>query len=216
MNITKNVKELIGELPTDVQLVAAAKGRRTDEILEAVEAGISIIGENYLQEVWPSYNIIDKRVKWHFIGHLQKNKVRKAVQYFDVIQTVDSSDLAIEISRKAQEQSKVMPIYVEINSGREPQKHGVYPENAETLIRSILSFAGIKVMGLMTMGPLCNKEEELQPFFAITKQVFDWIKRLDLPGVEMKYLSMGMSTSYKTALKEGANVIRIGTKIFEK
>jgi len=215
MTISDNVKNILSELPAGVQLVAAAKGRRTEDILEAVNSGITIIGENYLQDTEPVYAVLGGRVKWHFIGHLQKNKVKKAVQLFDIIETVDSSALALEISRKAQELNKIMPVFIEINSGREPQKHGVFPENAEALVKEISLFTGIKVMGLMTMGPVCDKSEELRSFFALTRQVFDRINRLNLPGVIMTCLSMGMSASYKIALEEGANIIRIGTNIFE-
>jgi PLP dependent protein len=215
MMITENVKRILNDIPCGVQLVAASKGRQPDEVLQAVAAGITIIGENYLQEAAELYAVLGNRVQWHFIGHLQNNKVGKAVRLFDMIETVDSPDLAAEISRKGRELNKIVPVLIEINSGREPQKHGIFPENAEILAREISKYQGIKVKGLMTMGPIGEKGEDLRPFFNLTRRLFDSLKELDLPGIKMEYLSMGMSDSYKTAIEEGANIVRIGTKIFE-
>jgi pyridoxal phosphate enzyme (YggS family) len=194
--------------------VAAAKTRRPEEILEAVEAGIEIIGENYVQEAEKAYEVVGIRAKWHFIGRLQKNKVKKAVRIFDMIETVDSSEIAEEINRRCGQLGKLMPVLIEINSGREQQKAGVFPEDVEELIKGISSFQNIKVMGIMTMGPSLGNPENSRPYFVETKKRFDKIKRLNLPGVEMKYLSMGMTNSYRIALEEGANVVRIGTRIF--
>ncbi|OGN94726.1 MAG: YggS family pyridoxal phosphate enzyme [Chloroflexi bacterium RBG_13_51_18] len=214
MSITENVKQLIAELPQDVKLVAAAKTRTPDEIAEAVAAGIGIIGENYVQEAEPAYQKIGNRVAWHFIGHLQKNKVKKAVTLFDMIETVDSVEIAAEIAKRCAQIVKTMPVLIEINSGREAQKAGVYPENAEQLISAIATMKNIRVTGLMTMGPLTMQAEELRPCFRETKVLFDRVKKLALPDVEMRYLSMGMTDSYKIALEEGANMVRIGSKIF--
>lgn len=195
-------------------LVAAAKTREPREIMEAIAAGIKIIGENYIQEADEAYRIIGNQVQWHFIGHLQKNKVKKAVAIFDMIETVDSLEIAVEIDKRCAQIKKTLPILVEINSGREPQKSGVYPENAEALIASISSLSNIRVTGLMTMGPPVGQPEDSRPFFRETRQLFDRIKKLALPDVEMKYLSMGMTDSYTIALEEGANIIRLGNKIF--
>ncbi|MHC1578970.1 MAG: alanine racemase, partial [Dehalococcoidia bacterium] len=119
-----------------------------------------------------------------------------------------------EIDRKCAQIDKIMPILVEVNSGREPQKSGVLPEDVEQLIREISRLRNVKVMGLMTMGPRFGNPEDSRPYFVETKRIFEKIKGLKLPNVEMKYLSMGMTNSYKVALDEGANIIRIGTKIF--
>ena len=201
-------------MPAGVQLVAAAKTREPNEILEAVEAGAEIIGENYVQESERAYEVIGNRAKWHFIGHLQKNKVKKAVRIFDMIETVDSLELAEEIDRRCAQTGKIMPVLMEINSGGEKQKFGVLPEDAEQLSRDISRLQNIKVMGLMTMGPQFGNPEDSRPYFVKTKKVFDAIDKLDLPNVEMKCLSMGMTNSYKVALEEGANTVRIGSKIF--
>jgi pyridoxal phosphate enzyme (YggS family) len=214
MGIKENIRKLLNELPRGAELAAAAKGRTPEEVLQAVEAGVRVIGENYVQEAETARAAIGGRAEWHMIGHLQKNKVKKAVALFDMIETVDSIGLAREIDRRCAEMGRVMPVLVEVNSGREEQKAGVLPENAEQLIKEISSLPNIRVMGLMTMGPRFGNPEDSRPYFVITRRLFDRIKALKLPDVEMKYLSMGMTNSYKIALEEGANLVRIGTKIF--
>ena len=214
MTITHNVNNILHELPPNVRLLAAGKSRSPEEVEEAVNAGITIIGENYVQEAGKAREAVGDRVEWHFIGHLQKNKVKKAVELFDLIETVDSIELAREIDRSCAPMGKEMPVLIEINSGREPQKSGVYPEKAEELVTEAATFQNIKVTGLMTMGPFQQNPDDLRPYFNQTKQLFDRISRLNLPGVEMKYLSMGMTDSYKIAIEEGANLVRIGSKIF--
>lgn len=212
--IEQNVSQILSELPAGVELVAAAKTRQPAEILEAAEAGVKIIGENYVQEAERAYEAAGNKVKWHFIGHLQKNKVKKAVRIFDMIETVDSSELAREIDKRCTQIGKVMPILIEINSGREEQKAGVLPEEAEQLIREISAYQNIKVMGLMTMGPFAGDPEDSRPYFVETRKIFERIEQLQLPNVDMRYLSMGMTNSYKIAIEEGANIVRIGSKIF--
>ncbi|MFC1950001.1 YggS family pyridoxal phosphate-dependent enzyme [Chloroflexota bacterium] len=217
MKVTKqNINQILSELPEGVRLVAAAKTRQPEEILEAIDAGVEIIGENYVQEAEMAYEVVGNRVKWHLIGHLQKNKVRKAVELFDMIETVDSIELAREIDKRCARPGKVMPVLIEVNSGREEQKTGVLPEEVEPLLREISAYQNIKVMGLMTMGPGFGNPEDSRRYFAETKKVFDRIKGLNLPGVEMKYLSMGMTNSYRVAIDEGANMVRLGSRIFGK
>jgi len=212
--IKDNVKQILAELPPNVELVAAAKTKTPQEILEAAEAGIKIIGENYVQEAAASFSVVGLRVKWHFIGHLQTNKVKKAIDIFDMIETVDSVDLALEIDKRCAAAGKIMSILIEINSGEEDQKFGVRPADAEALIREIAAFRNIKLEGLMTMGPFEGDPENSRPYFKVTKNLYDQVKSLNLPGVDMKYLSMGMTNSYRVAIEEGANMVRIGTKIF--
>jgi pyridoxal phosphate enzyme (YggS family) len=214
MGIRENIGELLKELPRGVELAAAAKSRTPDEVLQAVEAGVKVIGENYVQEAEKARAAIGDKAAWHMIGHLQKNKVKKAVALFDMIETVDSVELAREIDKRCAEMGRVMPVLVEVNSGREEQKAGVLPENTEQLVREISRLPNVRVMGLMTMGPRFGNPEDSRPYFVITRQLFQRIKALKLPNVEMKYLSMGMTNSYKIALEEGANLVRIGTKIF--
>ena len=214
--IKKNVKKILDELPENVELVAAAKTRSPGEIEEAIRAGVKIIGENYIQEAEKAFEAIGKRVKWHFIGHLQKNKVKKAVKIFDIIETVDSYPLAYEINERCKQIDKIMPILIEINSGKEEQKFGIFPEDALDLIQKISPLPQLKIMGLMTMGPRFGNPEDSRPYFIETRKIFEKIKALNLPRVEMEYLSMGMTNSYKIAIEEKANMVRIGTLIFGK
>jgi len=215
MTIKESISMILNELPQGVKLVAAAKGRTAQEVLEAIEAGAEIIGENYVQEGERLYQIIGEKVEWHFIGHLQKNKVKRAVTVFDMIETVDSVEIAKEIDKRCGQIGKVMPVLIEINSGEEKQKFGVHPEYAKELIKEISGLQNIKVMGLMTMGPRFGNPENSRPYFVKMREVFEKIRRLNLPNVEMKYLSMGMTNSYKVAIEEGANIVRIGTMIFD-
>ena len=136
------------------------------------------------------------------------------VQVFDMIETVDSEDLAQEIDKRSRESGKIMPVLIEVNSGREEQKFGVYPENVREFVEKISGLKSIKVMGLMTMGPFTGDPEDARPYFAETKKVFDQLKNIAIPGSEIKYLSMGMTNSYRVAIEEGANMVRIGTGIF--
>ncbi len=214
MTVRENVLNLLNELPSGVELVAAVKGRQPQEIQEAIDAGVSIIGENYVQEAEALSRVITGCRQWHFIGHLQKNKVKKAAALFDMIETLDSLEIAHEIDKRCREINRIMPVLIEINSGRESQKSGVFPENAESLIRQISGLSHIRITGLMTMGPVVADPEQLRPYFAETRAVFENTRRLDLPNVQMKCLSMGMSDSYLIAVEEGATMVRIGTKIF--
>lgn len=214
MGIRENVKAILSELSQGVTLVAATKTRSPEEILEAAESGIEIVGENYAQEAETKYQVIGNRVKWHFIGHPQRNKIRKLVRFINMIETVDSLEVASEIEKRCALLAKVMPVLVEINSGRELQKAGILPEEAEGLIKKISEYTHLKVMGLMTMGPMFGDPEHSRPYFVETRKVFQKIKSLQIPNVEMRYLSMGMTNSYKVAIEEGANIVRIGTKIF--
>ena len=212
--IKERVRKILAELPEGVILVGAAKTRTPEEILEAVEGGLEVVGENYVQEAEKAIAVIGSRVKWHMIGHLQTNKAKKAVRIFDMIETVDSIKLAREIDKACAKLGKKMPVLIEINSGEEPQKSGVMPDEATSLIKQISTLENIRVMGLMTMGPFAGDPEEARPYFQKTKRLFDKLKEENIPNVEMRYLSMGMSNSYSVALEEGANMVRIGTKLF--
>ncbi len=212
--IKENIKKILEELPAGVQLVAAAKTRTVAEILEAIQAGLTIIGHNYVQEAERAFEAIGPKAKWHMIGHLQSNKAKKAVRIFDMIETVDSLKLAKAINKGCRDINKSMPILIEINSGEETQKAGVIPSDAVSLIKEISELENVSIMGLMTMGPFSGDPEDARPYFEKTRQLFDDIEQANLPGIEMKHLSMGMSNSYRVALEEGANLVRIGTRIF--
>jgi PLP dependent protein len=217
-SIGDNVKKLLQELPDGVELAAAAKERQPGEILEAIDAGIKIIGENYIKEAKQAYEATGRKVKWHFIGipQIEKHDLLriKNLEIFDMIETIDCLEIAEEVNKKCARLNKVMPILIEINSGTEPQKFGALPEEAPQLIKEISALSNLKIMGLMTMGPRFGNPERSRSYFKKTKMLFDKVKKMALPGVEMKYLSMGMTNSYKIAIEEGANIIRVGTKIF--
>jgi pyridoxal phosphate enzyme (YggS family) len=212
--IKERVKAILDELPQGVRLVGAAKTRTPEEILEAIEAGLTIVGENYVQEGERAFQVIGNRVRWHMIGHLQTNKAKKAARFFDMVETVASLKLAQELDKVCGNMNKIMPILIEINSGEEEQKSGVMPEEATALISEISRLRHVRVTGLMTMGPFAGDPEDSRHYFRKTRRIFDQIKAMGLPGVEMQDLSMGMSNSYKVAIEEGANMVRIGTRLF--
>jgi len=213
-SIRENVQSLLKTLPPGVELMAVIKMRTAEEVLEAIDAGIRLIGGNYAQETALILEKIGRRVPCHMIGHLQRNKVKKAIEIFDCIETLDSVELAQELEKRCTQIGKVMPVLVEINSGREPNKTGVYPEQAEAFIRTVATFPHLRIQGLMTMGPFSENPEDSRPYFRETKTCFDHLAKLQIPNVEMKTLSMGMSDSYQVAIEEGATRVRIGTKIF--
>jgi pyridoxal phosphate enzyme (YggS family) len=207
MSIASNISEIRKDVPESVVIVAASKTRTVEEIQEAISAGINVIGENYVQEAEEKFKVLKGKVKFYCIGQLQTNKVKKAVKIFDMIQTVDSLKIAKEIDKRCKSIDKVMPILIEINSGEEENKSGCMPEKVEELVKEVSELQNVKVKGLMTMAPFFDDAEKARPYFKKTKGLFDRIKGLEI-------LSMGMSHSYKVAISEGANMVRIGTKIF--
>jgi len=214
MTIKERCQRIRKEVPEDVTIVVAAKTRTADEVKEAIDAGVTDIGENYVQEaedVRKALGSVAEAVRWHMIGHLQTNKINKALGVFDMIQTLGSLKLARAVSQRA---AKTVPVLIEINSGRELQKTGVLPEEVERLVREIASLEKISVKGLMTMGPRFGNPEDARPYFRETKRLFDYIASLDTPNVEMNVLSMGMSNAYKVAIEEGSTMIRPGTILF--
>jgi hypothetical protein len=218
-SITANVKRILETLPSGVILVAAAKARTAREVEEALRAGVTYVGHNYVQEAEQMIPLIIEipqlgKVRWHMIGHLQKNKVKKAVRLFDMIETVDSWPLAKLINRRCAAIGKTMSVLVEVNIGREASKTGVLPEEVDDLVRRVSDLQHIRVQGLMTMGPRFGNPEDARPYFQATKEAFDRLARANLPNVEMRYLSMGMSNSYQVAIEEGANMVRLGTVLF--
>lgn len=216
--IKDNVQKILQELPRGVELVAVIKGRTIEDILSAIDAGVKILGVNYVKDVRNLFPIINKKVSWHYIGipRIEKHDLfrRRFLEIFDMIETIDSLELALELDKRCASIDKVMPILIEVNIAREPQKSGLDPDIVEDTIRVISQLRYVRVMGLMTMGPVVNDPEELRPYFKEMKNLFDQIKNLQIPNTEIKYLSMGMSDSYKVAIEEGANIVRIGTKLF--
>ena len=214
VDIAASVKRVLETVPPDVIVVAAAKGRTPAEVEAAIQAGITHVGHNYVQEARSMIPALGDSVTWHMIGHLQRNKVKKAMPLFDLVETVDSWRLAEALDRRCAVVGKVMPVLVEINSGREASKTGVLPEDVDDLVQRLSELQHIRVQGLMTMGPRFGDPEQARPYFQATRAAFERLSAWDLPNVTMRYLSMGMSNSYQVAIEEGANVVRIGTKVF--
>ena len=225
MSISANYARIRQEIPDYVTILVSCKTRAEEEIEEAIDAGATDIGENYVQEAGQMYSALKKKaanVRWNMIGHLQTNKINKALRVFDVIQTVDSLEKAAAIDKRVEKARKqIMPIFIEINIGSEDSKAGLRPDEhepfedyMENLIKDMSTFEHLRIEGLMTMGPRFGNPEDARPYFRRTRRIFDRIKTLDLLNVDMKYLSMGMTDSYKVALEEGSNMIRIGTAIF--
>jgi pyridoxal phosphate enzyme (YggS family) len=225
MNVSKNYARIRREIPDHVTIVVSCKTRTAEEISEVIDAGATDIGENYVQEAGQIYSALKKdaaKVRWHMIGGMQTNKINKALRIFDAIQTVESLPKAVAIDRRVERARKLrFPIYIEINIGSEDSKAGIKPvehepfdEYVEILVRDISRLEHIRLEGLMTMGPRFGNPEDVRPYFRRTKKIFEKIKTLRLPNVDMKYLSMGMTNSYRIAIEEGSNMVRVGTAIF--
>lgn len=220
-SIRDNYKRLRELIPEDVSIVVASKTRTLEEIEEVIEAGATIIGENYVYpealNKYISLGEIAKKVKWHLIGPLQKNKINKALQMFNLIQTIDSLKISKEINKRANKAGKsVIQVLLEINSGREETKSG-FPPDFEVIKNVILEMEKLKhinIRGLMTMGPMFGDPENARVYFKITKDLFEKIKDIKTKKCKMEILSMGMSNSYRVAIEEGSNMVRIGTLIF--
>jgi PLP dependent protein len=205
--IKVNVNKISQET-NNVNIVAVSKRKSVQLIKDAIDAGIKIIGENQIQEAQQKYNELkdyfkQNNVEFHFIGHLQTNKVKKAVLMFDLIQTVDSIKLANEINKRALKINKIQDILIQINIGNEIQKYGIKKEEIFDFLKEIKQLKNINVKGLMCIHPY---EKDPKPYFKEMKTIFDQTK--------LEILSMGMSSDYKLAIEEGSNMVRIGTKIF--
>jgi PLP dependent protein len=212
--IEENARHILDTLPKEITLVAAAKSRTPEEVKAVISAGVTCVGHNYVQEAERMILTVGHDAQWHMIGHLQRNKAKKAVRFFDMIETVDSLRLAVKLDRYCAAVGKVMPVLVEINSGREARKTGVLPEEVDDLVRRLSDLPSIQVQGLMTMGPRFGNPEDARPYFHATRTAFERLATLNLPNVSMRTLSMGMSNSYLVAIEEGANMVRIGSEIF--
>ena len=202
-NPDQGIKTIQESLPPNVLLVAAAKTRTAAEVKTVTASGITAIGYNYVQEAEAMRQALKEwemrdaphHVQWHLIGHLQRNKAKKAVELFDVIETIDSLRIAEAVNRRCADIGKVMPVLIEINSGRESNKTGAPPDEVISLVRQVAELKHIKIQGLMTMGPRFGDPEEARPYFRLAKNLFDQLTAENVPNTEMKYLSMGMSYS---------------------
>jgi pyridoxal phosphate enzyme (YggS family) len=201
-----------GRSPADVTLVAVAKVVAADRVREAIAAGVTDIGENYLQEAVAKRPLVEVAARWHMIGHLQRNKAKQAVAIFDIIETVDSPRLARAVGRQAEASGRVVPVLLQINTSGEPSKSGVNPEQAEELLRAVGEAPGVRADGLMTNGRWDPDPERARPEFRLLAGLARKLE--ESTGVGMRWLSMGMSHDFEVAIEEGANLVRVGTGVF--
>jgi len=207
--------EQSGREAADIRLVAVSKTMPVEKLRAAMDCGITVFGENYIQEAREKFNALYAQdVSWHFIGHLQSNKAKYAVKMFDLIHSVDSLKLARELDKQAAKIDKIQEVLVQVNIAAEDTKSGVAVSAATELIESVSGLEHISVKGLMTMPPYFNAPEKVRPFFASLRQLRDQIQALEIPGVGMDELSMGMTGDFEAAIHEGATLVRIGTAIF--
>ena len=219
MSIKENYLQIRKEIPDYVKIILAAKMRTKEEIEEIISAGVEMIGENYVQEAEKMHNFLGedaKKLKWHMIGSLQKNKINKALKIFDCFQTIDSVELAEALNKRAEKMDKIISVFIEVNIGSEITKSGLKPdyEVIKKVVMEVSKRRYIKMEGLMTMGPRVGDPENVRIYFRKTKEIFDKLKDSGISNVNLKYLSMGMSNSYKVAIEEGATLVRVGTAIF--
>ena len=198
-----------------IRLVAVSKTMPTDVIRDAIEAGVTDLGENYIQEAKEKINALATYpVTWHFIGHLQSNKAKYAVRLFDLIHSVDSFKLAQELDKYAIKYDKIQEILIQVNVAKEASKSGVYVEDTLKLLRNVSRLENITVKGLMTMPPFFNAPQKVRPFFKALRELRDKIELETIPNISMDELSMGMTGDFEAAIEEGATIVRIGTAIF--
>ena len=216
--IKKRIREVClqcGRKPEDVLLLGVSKTFGIDKIQEAVSAGLFDIGENYTQELVEKHNQLnDQRVRWHFIGHLQTNKVKYIADYIHLIHSVDNDRVAEELQKRADRVNRTIDVLVEVHTTDEATKFGVLPDQTFELIKRISAFNRVRVKGLMTMGPFSDDPDDSRPSF---QQLADLARRITkeaIENVEMRHLSMGMSHDFEVAIEEGATIVRIGTSVF--
>lgn len=225
MTIAANYARLREEIPDHVTIVVAAKTRSVEDIVEVVDAGATDLGENYVQEAEEMRDRLAdkaKTVRWHMIGYLQTNKINRALEVFDVVQTVDSMEKAIALDKRVERAKRgTLPVFIEINIGSEFTKAGIRPDEhepfepyMEQLVTELSELGHIRIEGLMTVGPRCGDPESSRPYFRRTRRLFEGLAALALPNVQMLCLSMGMTNSYQVAIEEGASMIRVGTAVF--
>ena len=213
--VTERVRAVLRDIPPHVTVVAAAKGAPSADVFEVIQAGIRVIGHNHVAEARLMRSEIVWHAEWHYLGRLRLHSVRaSALALFDVMQSVDSLELAARIDAVCERTARRLPILIEVNSGREPQKAGVLPEEVERVVRAIAPMRNVNVVGMMTMGPVATAPNDYRPCFSETHHLFQHIKSLAIPGVSMQHLSMGMSDSFRVAIEEGATMVRLGTILF--
>ena len=204
-----------GRRPEDVQLLAVSKTVPVEKLLAAIDLGVTVFGENYVQEAREKFNALYAHpLSWHFIGHLQSNKAKYVVKIFDLIHSVDSLKLAREIDKQAGKIGKIQSVLVQVNIAEEKSKSGILMEDTTQLVIEMSQLAHLEVKGLMTMPPYFNAPEKVRPYFRALRQLRDRLRAMEIPGVAMDALSMGMTGDFEVAIQEGATLVRIGTAIF--
>jgi len=198
-----------------IKLVAVSKTVAPDRIRKAVQAGATDLGENYVQEARGKIEALrGEPITWHFIGHLQSNKAKYVVKLFDLIHSVDGIKLARELDKRAEAIGKTQKVLIQVNMAGENTKSGIASEEALDLVRQVSRLKSLTVQGLMTMPPYFNAPEKVRPFFFFFRIIRDHIMQANIPNVDMKELSMGMTGDFKVAMEEGATIVRVGTAIF--
>lgn len=203
-----------GRSPADIGLVAVSKMVGVEAIRKAIEAGVTIFGESYIQEARTKIPQIPGMVRWDFIGHLQRNKVRHAVGLFQMMHSCDSLVLAQEINRIAMQNEKRVRVLVEVNVSGEKAKSGIDPEGANNLVKEMTSLSHLSLEGLMTMAPYSDDPEDSRPYFRGLRNIRETLNKQHKGTLTLKELSMGMSSDFEVAIEEGATLVRIGTAIF--
>jgi len=215
LSIAENLDKIRNSIPEGVKLVAVSKTKPVEDIKEAYNCGIRDFGENKVQELLTKYDEFGEDVRWHLIGHLQVNKVKYIVGKVFLIHSLDSVKLLKELEKRYSKQNLYADALIEINIGREESKSGILLEDLDELISECEKCSNVRIKGLMTVIPI-GDEESNKKYFSQMKSLFEKLKSMNLKNVEMKYLSMGMTGDYKTAILEGANIVRIGQGIFGK
>ncbi len=203
-----------GRDPQDIQLVAVSKTMSTATVRQAIQAGVTILGENYVQEARKKIEEIGHAPRWDFIGHLQSNKANYVVDLFDIIHSVDRLSLAKELNKLAEKQGKTMKILVQVNISGEEAKSGIGPEGVNALVREIVNLPNLSVEGLMTMPPFFDDPEKARPYFIALRKLRDALREEIGEATDLKELSMGMSGDFEVAIEEGSTLVRVGTAIF--
>lgn len=216
-SLKREIDSLAAKAGREVTLVCVTKSGSDDELLALADAGALDVGENRPGELRRRGDLLvgaGYAPRLHEIGNLQRNKVKLIIGSVDLIHSLDNLALAQEIDKQARKVGRVIPVLIEINSAREEQKDGVLPEEAEEFLIKLKEFENIKVSGLMTMGPVCDDPEKIRPYFRLTRELFDRLNRTY--GFDEGILSMGMSDSYAVAIEEGATLVRVGRRLFNK
>jgi len=216
-NRIQTVARECGRDPETVRLVAVSKTVPTNRVRQAIEAGATILGENYVQEARTKFNdLATYPVSWHFIGHLQSNKAKYAVRLFDLIHSVDTLKLARELDKQSHKINKIQEVLIQVNISEEASKSGVNIKDTCNLLKDISLLENLSVKGLMTMPPYFNAPEKVRPYFAALRGLRDRLEQQGLLNMSLSELSMGMTGDFEVAIQEGATLVRIGTAIFGK